>query len=315
MSTPSPLDQRSLFWSNLMLLGFDSHAAQPSRAASAQHGALPQLGKDMFSPANASHSANAMEAVVWFLCQKIDPAKAKERFSTCHPVLDRVQAREFRATTVRWLEQLKKEGHLPADVLIRKSYFDECRGERSLLALSVYTLKVVIERDYPGEYGKCGLYILEFLSISMFLNRDERRILMLSSVPAESDGIKQSHAVLQIQIRSLKAKNLRMANAFLAETRERMHLQAEWTSCAEGIAERYNAVVKEKVIYLVGGVDCHEISKKRAAEDLPPASGEESALMAQRRREVLERLRGMWRDVEEWILANRKSGAMAPVLI
>jgi hypothetical protein len=54
-------------------------------------------------------------------------------FQSCWPVMDRVQSREFRAITVKALEALKKDGHLPALLQIRKSYFDDCRGERYVL--------------------------------------------------------------------------------------------------------------------------------------------------------------------------------------
>ncbi len=59
-------------------------------------------------------------------------------------MLDRnVQGREFKQQVIRWLEELKKEGCFPADVVIRKSSFEECTGERYdqiILAFSSYVL-------------------------------------------------------------------------------------------------------------------------------------------------------------------------------
>lgn len=49
---------------------------------------------------------------------------------------------------MKWLEQLKRDSKLPQDLMIRKSYFDECRGERyerTLLALSDLVLRQAME--------------------------------------------------------------------------------------------------------------------------------------------------------------------------
>ncbi|KAI9092454.1 HAUS augmin-like complex subunit 6 N-terminus-domain-containing protein [Phlyctochytrium arcticum] len=138
-----PVDVKSLLWGNLLLLGFSP-------------GGYPgvELHKDMF----AGHigASKAMTIVVYFLFQVIDPVVAKERFSSCWPVVDRIQGRDFRTVTFRWLEALKKEGRLPPDTSIRRSYLDECRGdrfERLVLALSNLALKAHLQHtcDWHGD--------------------------------------------------------------------------------------------------------------------------------------------------------------------
>ncbi|KAJ3047363.1 hypothetical protein HK097_011592, partial [Rhizophlyctis rosea] len=105
-----------------------------------------------------------MELIVRFLFGMWNEPEARERFSTTYPPLSRHQSLEFRTLAVKWLEQLKREGHLqPPDIIIRKSYFDECRGERferCLLSLSEAVLRRVVESleiDGGGEsIGETG---------------------------------------------------------------------------------------------------------------------------------------------------------------
>ncbi|KAJ3023796.1 hypothetical protein HKX48_000930 [Thoreauomyces humboldtii] len=135
LSDDGGLDRRSIFWTNLLLLGLE-----PRR----------HPGIALHSQVFASHAGagKAMEVIVHFLLTKVDGQAAKERFATCWPVLDRGHAREFRIVAVKWLDSLKKDGHLPPDVSVRKSHFDECRGERfehALLALSNFVLRKEME--------------------------------------------------------------------------------------------------------------------------------------------------------------------------
>jgi hypothetical protein len=55
------------------------------------------------------------------------------------------------------LEALKKDGYLPMTLLLRRSYFDDCRGERfeqAILALAMHTLKTVLEREFE-DFDRC----------------------------------------------------------------------------------------------------------------------------------------------------------------
>ena len=54
----------------------------------------------------------------------------KKTFSHCWPIHDRSQGRDFCAQSLKWLESLKKERLLPPECTLRKSFLDECRGER-----------------------------------------------------------------------------------------------------------------------------------------------------------------------------------------
>ncbi|KAJ1918285.1 hypothetical protein H4219_002682 [Mycoemilia scoparia] len=57
-------------------------------------------------------------------------------FCNCWPICEPRQSRDFRASTTKWLEQIRKDsiesekGRWPKTVPVRRSYLDECRGER-----------------------------------------------------------------------------------------------------------------------------------------------------------------------------------------
>ncbi|KAJ3168082.1 hypothetical protein HDU87_001253 [Geranomyces variabilis] len=133
------LDLRAIFWTNLLLLGFNPP----------DHPKV-ELHAQIFAGRGGPSAAKAMEIIVHFLFAALDAQAAQERFAKCWPIFDRNQSRDFRIAVVKWFETLKRDGNLPAEVSVRKSYFDECRGERferALLALSNCVLKQALIRE------------------------------------------------------------------------------------------------------------------------------------------------------------------------
>ncbi|KAG5460942.1 MAG: hypothetical protein BJ554DRAFT_6950 [Olpidium bornovanus] len=83
-------------------------------------------------------------------------AQTPQRFAHCWPISDRAVGREFRNVVYKWLEALKKAGHIPWDVAVRRSYLDECKGERFdelMLCLSNHVVEVVLERDFAPDFA------------------------------------------------------------------------------------------------------------------------------------------------------------------
>lgn len=55
-----------------------------------------------------------------------------------------------------WLEHLKREGSLPKDLVLRKSYLEDCRGERFeriMLALTEHAMQAQMEQIYSKLYS------------------------------------------------------------------------------------------------------------------------------------------------------------------
>ncbi|KAF9970679.1 hypothetical protein BGZ73_006574 [Actinomortierella ambigua] len=66
------------------------------------------VSRDMFVRSN--QSTKALEFVLWFLLDKLDPQQCRERCKGCWPIMDRHDAREFRNVVFKWLDELRKEG-------------------------------------------------------------------------------------------------------------------------------------------------------------------------------------------------------------
>lgn len=129
---------RSTFVNNLLLLGFS-----PEQSATGLYKHV-KFDEDMFTHAN---NTKAFIATSHFLFTKLDPRRARTAFKDCWPIVDfRRQSRLYIATAFRWLEELRREGQcLSKNVTLRRSYFEDCRGEKVeaiMTSLSMHVLKM-----------------------------------------------------------------------------------------------------------------------------------------------------------------------------
>ncbi|KAI9364477.1 HAUS augmin-like complex subunit 6 N-terminus-domain-containing protein [Zopfochytrium polystomum] len=177
----------------LVLLNFDPRSQQlaPSCGSAATAGEVVDL---LLSPqTSTSVSSKLFESVSWFLFSKSDPDRAKQLFHGCWPIVDKQQAREFRSSVLKELERLKREGLLPSFVQIRRSYFEECRGERfeiALLAMSVYTLQMVLAREFGADQNTLRLPTpQEDLEGSMKAFDPEHQEAIFFSSQRDRDGV------------------------------------------------------------------------------------------------------------------------------
>ncbi|RKP11011.1 HAUS augmin-like complex subunit 6 N-terminus-domain-containing protein [Thamnocephalis sphaerospora] len=133
---------RDILFTNLALLGLYECTVLPDAYSGVE------LGRSMFT--GASPNTKGLEVVLWFLLSRLDERLASEASLT------RVkQSRDFVTVAFKWLEQLKKEGRLWTSVAFRKSYLEDCRGEKLeqiLCALSSHVLDVVAEREFPAAF-------------------------------------------------------------------------------------------------------------------------------------------------------------------
>ncbi|KAF9290879.1 hypothetical protein BGZ68_005793 [Mortierella alpina] len=140
----SPENVRSVFWTNLILLGVQEYSSRQQGSTISGLG-VPQSRDEASTPlqfqdlhhhqhividtysygstgatkplelhrlmfAKGNQSTRALEFVLWFLFTRLDKALALQRFRDCWPVLDRHDAREMRNVSFKWLEELRKEG-------------------------------------------------------------------------------------------------------------------------------------------------------------------------------------------------------------
>ncbi|KAG0021160.1 HAUS augmin-like complex subunit 6 [Podila clonocystis] len=124
----SPENVRTIFFTNLILLGIQAHSSQAQtqnhpHPHQQQHqlpiiiDSLPtgsnisrplELNKHVFS--RGHQSTKALEFILWFLFTRLDKSQARDRFKGCWPVLDHHDAREFRNVAFKWMEELRKDG-------------------------------------------------------------------------------------------------------------------------------------------------------------------------------------------------------------
>ncbi|KAF3768138.1 hypothetical protein M406DRAFT_229560, partial [Cryphonectria parasitica EP155] len=130
----------SLFLTNLHLLDLDLLPDWPDINAST-----------FISTKDAAQGQKKrIQCVEWALYQLFvfwDPDEARNKLKPFFPPLDQLQSTNLRAALLRSLEQLKKNGVLGRDAILRKTMLDECKGERLeevLAVLSSAVLKKVI---------------------------------------------------------------------------------------------------------------------------------------------------------------------------
>ncbi|KAK6509898.1 hypothetical protein TWF481_004626 [Arthrobotrys musiformis] len=102
------------------------------------------------------NKSRAFELIAHHIFDRYDPVESKSRFAGNWPIYEPTQSKNFRAAVVNWLGDLKKTGALHNAIIIRKSMFDECQGERYeelLLFLSTMALRKVVEREHKDSAG------------------------------------------------------------------------------------------------------------------------------------------------------------------
>ena len=128
----NPLNRRQIFFSNLLLLGFDPVAAERRER-------IP-FNMDMFALPNKK----GFEIVFYYLFNKLNPVRCNELFRHCWPVIDKKKAEAlFRKTCNSWLTEIVKEDPDACLPRIMASLFMSPGGDKFyqlLLAFSRYVL-------------------------------------------------------------------------------------------------------------------------------------------------------------------------------
>ncbi|CAG8546768.1 959_t:CDS:2 [Diversispora eburnea] len=214
---------KSIYWTNLILLGFNPTELViliGRETIGTYSSILVELNKDIFTRGYTANSVKAMELIMYFLFLKLNDFMTRERFK-CWPILDSASSKTFRNIAFNWLEQLKKDGNLEKDIVIRRSAFDECQGERFeriIMAFSNYVLKVVLERDYE-QYSRVP-------SINFTMIKEMKPELLKS--------------IIKIYIKM-------QVDRFLKETRERGMCQERWKCLADELTRRLRDITERNL--------------------------------------------------------------------
>ncbi|KAI8322406.1 hypothetical protein GQ54DRAFT_150277 [Martensiomyces pterosporus] len=137
--------RRHEFWQTLLSLGFD-----PRSASTGTYSGI-DLDPHVFD--RGIYHMKAAELILQFLFTKLDPTRFKREYFDCWPIGEPKQARDFRAHSFKWLEELRKDsvdardGKWSPEVPVRRSYVDECKGlrfEEILWTLTMYTAEFLL---------------------------------------------------------------------------------------------------------------------------------------------------------------------------
>ncbi|OAX83205.1 hypothetical protein ACJ72_02439 [Emergomyces africanus] len=134
----------TIFVRNLRLLRLDQHPDWPNITVRSFSGAQPNLRQ-------------RIKAVEWCLYQLFmiwDPEGTQNKLRPFFPPHEPLQSVNLRAALFRALSEIKKNGILGRETILRKTMLDECKGERFDEVLAMFSLavlrKVVLARK--GEH-------------------------------------------------------------------------------------------------------------------------------------------------------------------
>ncbi|KAL2808799.1 HAUS augmin-like complex subunit 6 N-terminus-domain-containing protein [Aspergillus granulosus] len=105
----------------------------------------PGITPRSLSP-SSQNQRQRIKAVEWILYRLIalwDPETARDKLRPFFPPLEPLQSVNLRAALFRVLSDLKKNGDLGRETILRKSMLDDCKGEKFDEVLAVFSTNVV----------------------------------------------------------------------------------------------------------------------------------------------------------------------------
>ncbi|KAH8691579.1 HAUS augmin-like complex subunit 6 N-terminus-domain-containing protein [Talaromyces proteolyticus] len=129
-STPSPV---TVFLRNVHLLRLDQ---QPD---------WPALSAKLFSGGQSTQlqRVKGVESALYHLFSLWDPAETKTKLRPFFPPLEPLQSINLRAALFRALSDLKKNGDLGRETIVRKTMLDDCKGAKFEEVLAVFSTAVL----------------------------------------------------------------------------------------------------------------------------------------------------------------------------
>ncbi|KAE8387539.1 HAUS augmin-like complex subunit 6 N-terminus-domain-containing protein [Aspergillus alliaceus] len=133
MSDWTPQPPLAVFVRNLQLLQLDYHDDWPG------------ITVRSLSP-SSQNQRQRVKAVEWALYRLValwDPETARDKLRPFFPPLEPLQSVNLRAALFRVLSELKKNGDLGKETILRKSMLDDCKGEKFDELLAIFSTAVL----------------------------------------------------------------------------------------------------------------------------------------------------------------------------
>ncbi|KAL9619698.1 MAG: hypothetical protein Q9160_005718 [Pyrenula sp. 1 TL-2023] len=176
----------------------------------------PDLAEEHFNLRNAQQTLQQrVKGVEWCLYRLFelwDPEETKNKLRPFFPPLTHLQSVNLRAALFRALSDLKKNGMLGKETMLRKTMLDDCRGDKLEEILAKFALMVL--RKFGKEFAPLNASHIVFdreqssdraTLVSLIIAHQKGLKGLLASRNAEAQKYAQIQQALEIQTERLKA--------------------------------------------------------------------------------------------------------------
>ncbi|KAL2040468.1 hypothetical protein N7G274_006911 [Stereocaulon virgatum] len=170
-ATPAPAHATSsisIFLTNLHLLDLDRCEDWPAISA--------QTFTSKNTLQNEKNRIHCVEWAFYRLFELWDLEETKDKLLPFFPPLEPLQSLNLRAALFRCINELKKNGDLGKEVIIRKTMFDDCKGEKLQELLASFSTIVLRKILAAGQTGKKS--IAGQLAIARRITSEEHESLL-----------------------------------------------------------------------------------------------------------------------------------------
>lgn len=143
----------------------------------------PSLTAQTFTSKNTlQNEKSRIQCVEWAfyrLFEIWDPVETKDKLGPFFPALVPLQSLNLRAAIFRCLNELKKNGILGKDVIVRKTFFDDCKGER-IQELLVSFSTLVLRKVLAAGHGERACIAARLATAKSVTGEEQRSFLPLA---------------------------------------------------------------------------------------------------------------------------------------
>ena len=153
----------ALFVTNLRLLNIDRYADWPNITAASFQDARGKI--------------KCTEYALYQLFRLYDPSTAADKLQPFFPPLEPLQSVNLRAALYRCLNELKKNGVLGRETVLRKTMLDECSGEKFWEVCLGFSV-VVLKKVSSGKRRTTSIPVAERLGIAQSMNNGQKESML-----------------------------------------------------------------------------------------------------------------------------------------
>lgn len=137
----------------------------------------PAITPSSFSSLDARTRMRCTEWCLYHLFHVYDPAATLDKLQPFFPPLEPLQSINLRAALYRCLNELKKNGVLGRETVLRKSMLDDCQGEK-FWELCLSFSSIVLRKVTVDKHNKDGVPIAERLATAETLRKSQRESML-----------------------------------------------------------------------------------------------------------------------------------------